>query len=282
MANSGVIRMMLAQIAFTAMVTFVKIARQELSTFEVACWRSVIILPFLMLWLRGQSWRVATPKILFWRVTLGFCALSSFFGAAKGITIADLSLISKLQPIFVAILAPIVIGVGEKPDRWLWALMSVAMFGCVLLLAPSLQVGNSYGLLAVSAALFSGGAHTCLRLLKNESPMIVVLWFQIATAAYGALCTWLTLGHIPLPPSHLWPILLGVGVFAIIGQWLMTSAYKFEKAPVVAAASYVGPVFAVFADVWTFSDWPTPISIGGGLLVVGSGLWLLKLSQKQN
>ena len=57
--------------------------------------------------------------------------------------------------------------------------MSVAMFGCVLLLAPSLQVGNSYGLLAVSAALFSGGAHTCLRLLKNESPMIVVLWFQI-------------------------------------------------------------------------------------------------------
>ena len=30
-----------------------------------------------------------------------------------------------------------------------------------------------------------------------------------------------------------------------------------------------------------FSDWPTPISIGGGFLVVGSGLWLLKLSQNK-
>ena len=282
MTNSGVIRMMLAQIAFTAMVTLVKIARQELSTFEVACWRSVVILPLLMLWLYKDSWRVATPKTLFWRVTLGFCALSSFFGAAKGISIADLSLISKLQPIFVAIFAPIFIGVGEKPDRWLWILMSVAIVGCVLLLAPSLQIGNSYGLLAVSAALFSGGAHTCLRLLKNESPMVVVLWFQIATAGYGGLCTWLTLGHIPLPPSHLWLILFGVGICAIIGQWLMTSAYKYERAPIVAAASYVGPVFAVFADVWTFSEWPTPIGIGGGILVVGSGLWLLKLSQKQS
>ena len=55
----------------------------------------------------------------------------------------------------------------------------------------------------------------------------------------------------------------------------MTSAYKVEKAPIVAAASYVGPVFAVFADVWTFSDWP-PITlavvIGGGLRTVATRL----------
>ena len=43
MTKSGVIRMMLAQIAFTAMVTFVKIARQELSTFEVHAGAPVIL-----------------------------------------------------------------------------------------------------------------------------------------------------------------------------------------------------------------------------------------------
>ena len=135
-----------------------------------------------MLWLHKQSWRSSPNLIL--ACDLGFCACQLFRSNPR-ITIADLSLISKLQPIFVAILAPIVIGVGKAGPLAL-ALMSVAMFGCVLLLAPSLQVGNSFGLLAVSAALFSGGAHTCLRLLKMVSHGGGTL-VSSHHAAYGAL-----------------------------------------------------------------------------------------------
>ena len=101
------------------MVVFVKIARQELNTFEVA---------FLALhfgaapavgapgpsWLGHQSQKTASSG-------LGFGALCSFFGAAKGLTIADLSLISKIQPVLVAVLAPLL--------RW-WLGSGALAVGC--------------------------------------------------------------------------------------------------------------------------------------------------------
>lgn len=275
MLHSGVFRMVAAQIAFTAMVVFVKIARQELSTFEVAFWRSILVLPLLWALLGGSGWRINRKVIMLLRSVLGFGALCSFFGAAKGLTIADLSLISKIQPVLVAVLAPLLIGGSEKPEPWLWAVMGVALAGCMLLLAPSLQVGSLYGLMAVSAAIFSAGAHTCLRLLKQENPIAVVVWFQVGTAIMGAVACVLSLGTIPIPPNHLWGALLAVGVFAGLGQLLMTAAYKVERAPVVATASYVGPVFAVIADVIAFADWPTFISLLGGTVVISAGLVLL-------
>lgn len=281
MKNSGVLRMVLAQVAFTGMVAFVKVARQDLSTFEVAFWRSVLILPLFVFLMKGSTWRVSSTRVLSFRVLLGFSALCCFFGAAKGLTLADLSLISKLQPTCVALLAPLLIGKSEKPEPWLWAIMAVAMVGCVVLLAPSIEVGSIYGILAVFAALFSAGAHTCLRLLKSESSMGVVMWFQLGTMALGGVMCFATLGEIPIPASHLWLPLFGVGFFAVLGQFLMTTAYKMEKAPVVATASYIGPVFAVVVDFIAFSDIPTLMSLFGGGLVIGAGLLLLWLSQRK-
>ena len=40
------------------------------------------------------------------RCVLGFGAMTCFFTAAKGLSLADLSILAKLQPIVLAILAP--------------------------------------------------------------------------------------------------------------------------------------------------------------------------------
>ena len=282
MRLSGPILMVLAQVAFTVMVVFVKIAREELSTFEVALWRSVVAIPVLMLMYRNLSWQIRDKRIILLRVVLGFGALCSFFAAAKGLSIADLSLISKIQPILVAILAPILIGSAEKASSRLWGLMALAMVGCVILLAPSLEVGSKYGLYAVLAAIFSAHAHIFIRRLRMEHPGIIVLWFQCGTGILSLLACLLTLGTIPLPPSHLWLPLVGVGVMATLGQLLMTLAYKRTKAATVAIASYVGPLVAVGADVVAFGVFPTWNVYVGGSIVVLTGVMLLRQTQSED
>ena len=77
MRLSGPVLMILAQVAFTIMVVFVKIARQELSTFEVALWRSVTAVPILMFMYRKVSWQIQDKKTILLRVVLGFGALCS-------------------------------------------------------------------------------------------------------------------------------------------------------------------------------------------------------------
>ena len=276
MRLSGPILMVLAQVAFTVMVVFVKIAREELSTFEVALWRSVVAVPVLMLMYHKLSWQIRDKQIILLRVVLGFGALCSFFAAAKGLSIADLSLISKIQPILVALLAPILIGSSEKASRKLWGLMALAMVGCMILLAPSLEVGSKYGLYAVMAAIFSAHAHIFIRRLRMEHPGIIVLWFQCGTGILSLVACLLTLGTIPLPPNHLWLPLAGVGLMATLGQLLMTLAYKRTKAATVAIASYAGPLVAVGADVVAFNVFPTWNVYVGGSIVVLTGVMLLR------
>jgi drug/metabolite transporter (DMT)-like permease len=271
--------MFLAQIAFTGMVVFVKIAREELSTFEVVLWRSMFAVPLLMLMHHRISWQIRDRKTMLLRTVFGFAALCSFFGAAKGLYIADLSLISKIQPILIAILAPLILGSAEKASRQLWGLMAVAMVGCAVLLAPSWQVGSKYGLFAVMAAVFSAHAHVFIRGLRNEHPGIVVLWFQTGSGILGVLAYLITLGPISLPPTHLWLPLAGVGLMATLGQLLMTLAYKNTKATTVAIASYAGPLVAVVADVLAFAVFPTWNVYVGGSIVVLSGVLLLRKSR---
>jgi len=92
----------------------------------------------------------------------------------------------------------------------------------------------------------------------------------------------LTLGTIPLPPSHLWLPLVGVGVMATLGQLLMTLAYKRTKAATVAIASYVGPLVAVGADVVAFGVFPTWNVYVGGSIVVLTGVMLLRQTQSED
>jgi drug/metabolite transporter (DMT)-like permease len=266
--------MIVAQLFFTLMIVLVKIARAELSGFEIALWRGVGSIPLLLLFCRGNSWNIAQKEVLLLRILFGFAALSSFYIAAKSLTVADLAMIVKIMPILVALSAPFVLGAEERPEHSLWWVMFLALCGCALLLAPSFELGVTGGLWALSAALFSSMAHLALRALKNESPWAVVLWFQLGVVVLALGSVLLHKGFIPIPPARLWLHLLGVGVFAALGQLCMTAAYGKSKASTVAAASYVGPVWAVAADALFFSFAPTWNLWVGGAILIFSGLWL--------
>ena len=160
--------------------------------------------------------------------------------------------------------------------------MALAMVGCAILLAPSLEVGSKYGLFAVLAAVFSAHAHVFIRRLRKEHPGIIVLWFQGGSGILAILACLLTLGTIPLPPNHLWLPLVGVGLMATLGQLLMTLAYKRTKAATVAIASYAGPLVAVGADVLAFNVFPTWNVYIGGSIVVLAGVLLLRQTQSDN
>ena len=279
MKPSGPVLMILAQIAFTIMVVFVKIARQELGTFDVAFWRAIIAVPFLMFIYRNISWHIQDRQSMVLRTGLGFGALCSFFAATKGLSIADLSLISKIQPMLVALLAPLILGKTERASSRIWILIAISMIGCSILLAPSLEVGSRYGLFAISASIFSAHAHIFIRKLKGEHSGVVVLWFQFGSGILALLCCLLTQGSLLIPHYSLWFPLFMVGISATIGQLLMTWAYKKNNAAPIALASYIGPVFAVGADLIAFNVLPTANVYIGGSIVILSGIALIQ-SQK--
>ncbi len=273
----GPLYMIIAGLAFTVMVTLVKTVRDDLSPFEVVFWRGLVSIPLALAFACGTSLRLYNVGLFALRAVLGFIAMIGFFTAARGLLIADLSLISKLQPMVVAILAPLLLGIHERPSRLVWLLLGVGLAGCALLLAPDLAVGSPYGLWCLAGAVFSAGAHVAVRgLARTNDPRVLVFHFQLAMMVLALLAIVITTHDLPpLPRPALWPAVLGIGVSATLGQLFMTHAYARDRAAVVAAASYSAPIWGVAADLVVFAAVPGWHVIIGGVLIVGSGMVLV-------
>jgi drug/metabolite transporter (DMT)-like permease len=270
--------MMLASLAFTIMVASVKVLSRELSALEVLLWRASLSVPLAALLARGRILRVKSPGLLGARVVLGFAAMACFFTAAAGLSLADMAFLSKLQPVVIVLLAPVVLGTHERVGRGVFGIVVLGLSGTALLVGPALAVGNRYGLWALGATLFSSGAHLTVRALrKYASAPTIVFWFQLGAACLALAFLSLMLGTGPRwPAAQLWPALLVCGGSATLGQVLMTRAYAVEKAGVVGAASYVAPVWGVAGDAVLFGVWPSATAWVGGGLIIAAGLWLLR------
>lgn len=274
--RSGPLHMVAASACLVLMTLFIKQARLQLTGPEVVFWRGLLSLPMLLAALRGSSLRVHNLRLFAVRVAFGFTAMTGYAVAVKGLSMVDIDLVSKLRPLVIAVVAPMVLGRGERPGRGVWTALAIGFAGCFILLAPDVTGGSPYAFWAVASMLLSAGAHLCLRGLgPTEQARVIVFWFHAAVAVLSAATIIATGGRLSLPPAGLWPLLLGTAAAASAGQLLMTRAYALDRAPVVAGATYTGIVWSLLGDLLVFGVLPGLNAILGGLLVLASSLWMV-------
>jgi drug/metabolite transporter (DMT)-like permease len=278
--------MVAASASFTAMITLVEVARAwGFDTTELIGWRVLGSVPVLFL-LTGMDWRVKRWGLLAIRCAFGFCAMFCFFSATAGLGVGELTVVTKLQPIFVAILAPMALGRAEQPGRPELAALALGIAGTLCLVWPDLVsstpdpetgIGRGTALaIGIAAAGFSACAHTTLRALgATERPAAIVFWFQLAVGAAVLCGLGFGLAEARIPRATHLPVLLGVGIAAVLGQLWMTHAYRIARAARVAAASYVSPLMGFAVDAAVFGTLPTWWTAGGAVLVIAAGGVLL-------
>lgn len=273
--RAGPLLMVVAGLMFTLMVSLVKVARAELSAMDVVFWRGAAAMPAIFVLAWGYPWRPRNVPWLAARSALGLFAMIFYFYAAFGLAVTDQTLLGHLQPMVIAALAPFVLGRGEGTDLAGWALIGLGLVGSAILIAPELQIGSVYGLASLAATGFSALAHLALRrLTRTDEPAVIVLWFQgFVTVASGLYLV--ATGTFVVPPVHLWLPLAGVGVLAVVGQVLMTHAYRLDRASVVATAAYASPIWAVAVDVLAWGVLPSWTSFLGGAIVIAAGIALV-------
>jgi drug/metabolite transporter (DMT)-like permease len=73
------------------------------------------------------------------------------------------------------------------------------------------------------------------------------------------------------PWREQWWALLAVGVFALIGQILITKAYREEKAGLVSAIGYVNIPFSILIGYWLGDPFPDLLTYLGIALIIAGG-----------
>ena len=246
----AILLMTASTVLFGLMAVCIRLASEQLHTFEVAFFRNLFGFVFtLPLLFRHGPGLLRTNKLplYFFRCCIGIISMFAGFWAIAHLPLAQAIAISYSTPIFVTIGAVFFLGEVVRARRW--TAVIVGFIGVVVLLHPGTGDFRMASLVAVLAAVASATAAINIKFLsRTESADAIVVWttlLWVPLSFFPALFVW----EMPLGWTWLWIVLSG---------FLGTTAHMcWTRALGLADASLL-----------------TPISFGQ-VIVVGVLGWLL-------
>ncbi|MBV9345546.1 MAG: DMT family transporter [Gammaproteobacteria bacterium] len=271
----ALVAMALAVAAFAGMDALLKLLAVTYPPMQVATLRGASALPFLLLplWLTGR-WQLLRPQRLsmhllrgaLWAVVLG-----CFVFAVRTLSLANAYAVFLSAPLLMTALAVPIL--KERAARHSWVAIGVGLVGVLIILRPNAGI-VSVGLLAAFGAAV-GYALSCLAvrvLTRTDSTASVVVWaiaVMTLLAGVSALPHW-----VPLESRHL-PWLVGLGMLAAVGSYLVTDAFRHAPAAVVAPLEYTSLLWGMLIDRLVWHVLPAPRMLLGAGIVIASGLYLI-------
>jgi drug/metabolite transporter (DMT)-like permease len=226
-----------AIVSFSAMMVGGRELAGSLSTFEILAWRSAIGLPVVLaavLWADG--WRglaSAQPGLHVLRNTIHFGAQNLWFYGVAVIPLAQLVTLEFTNPIWVALLAPALL--GEPLSRAKMMAAGLGFAGVLVIAQPGagpLHWGHAAALgAAVGFALTNIATK---RLSRRDGPLTVLFWMIFSQMLMGFAVA-VPMGLSPIPPAA-WPWVLLVALTGLTAHFCLT------RALFIAPASIVGPM----------------------------------------
>lgn len=223
----------------------------------------IFIFPFMLI--KGVPLVGKEPKILFLRALVGFISLSCFFVVIQRIPLGSAVSIRYIGPIFGAILA--VKFLKERVNIWQWGSFLISFLGVVILKGFDLRIDGLSFLIALISALTVGMVFVLVRYLAEREHYLTIINYFMVLSMIGSL--W-AINHWNMPVGKDWISVIGVGVFGMLGQILMTQAFQKAEASLLAPFKYMELVYALFLAYVMFGEsyslWP---SLGIVLIVLG-------------
>ncbi len=268
--SKGILCILFAAFGFSLMSFFVRISG-DIPTMEKAFFRNAVaIIASLILLIRsGEKIRIKKGCMgdIFLRCVFGTSGLIANFFAIDKLNIADANMLNKLSPFF-AILISIPI-LKEKPKKIDILAVLVAFLGAMLIIRPS---GSNLQLVPALIGLYggfgAGAAYVFVRKLgkKGERTPIIVLCFSVFSTA--VTIPFIAVNFIPLKPMQLICLVMA-GLSATIGQFGITSAYKYAPAKEISVFDYTQVIFAAILGILFLGELPQAMSFIGYVIIIG-------------
>lgn len=263
--SQGVRYMLMASFTFTLMKVCVKLV-PHIPAIEIILFRSVISMAISLYFLTRQRvniWGNNKP-VLIGRGVAGALALVIYFSLLQQIPLATASTLQYLAPIFTAVLG--IFLVGEKVRNIQWLFFALSFGGILVIQGFDPRISLTHVIMGVSASVFMGLAYNFIRKLKtNEHPLVIIFYFPLVMLPISAV--WTSFVWVQ-PTGQDWIILILVGIFTQIAQFLMTKAYQQEELNKVSILTYIGIIYSLAFGFILFDETYNLITYGGMALVL--------------
>lgn len=245
---------------------------------ELVLFRSLItfIISYTLLRRKKVNPWGSNKKWLLIRGIAGTTALTVFFYTIQKMPLSAAVTVQYLSPFFTAFIAGFLLGEKTKAAQWLFFLIS--FIGIVVVKGSSAQIPPTLLALGIFSSVFSGLAYNAIRKLKDEQPLVVVMYFPLVATPIMlvfSIFNWVT--------PTLWDLvmLLGIGLMTQFAQLYMTKSYQLSEVNTVAPLKYIGVIFALTWDIALFDFVPNSQMILGIFMVIGGVLLNLRFKAVQ-
>lgn len=263
----GLQQMILATFLFTLANALVKVVN-HIPAIEIVVFRAVISLIVCWFTMKKQKiypWgKAKNRKFLLMRGLFGSIGLILFFTVIQRLPLASALVIFYITPIFTTLLAYVWLKEDFFKVQWIFFAITLAGIWVIKGFDPRVDM-LSLGMGFV-ATLFSAGAYTTIRRLKNaENPLVIVFFFPLVTlpiAGSIAAFYWVN------PIGWDWLVLIAIGLLTQFAQVAMTKGYQLEEPSKAASITYSGVVYGLILGFLLFNETFGWVVIGGMVLVI--------------
>lgn len=265
-----------AALMFASMGGLIRLSSAQLPNEQVVFFRNLFGLLVLLpvVWQRGEriDLRTARPGLHLVRSLFGLAAMYCFFYALSVLPLANAVLLNFTAPLFIPFVA--MLWLGERVSPRIWFAILIGFSGVLLILRPGGGLYARGALFGLASGAFAAVAMVSLRKLSATEPALRVVVY------YGVICTLVSLlpavwSWQPVDP-HLFVILAGAGVFATLGQYLLSRGYGCAPAAQIAPFTYTSVVFAAVYGWLFWRELPGWGTAGGTLLVAIAGVLAMR------
>ena len=271
----GVFLSLLAVIFGVLTGVLIKKLGSDINIITTLFYRFLFSLPILFLYaiyLRGRDFlQINQRRILFFRSLLGLCGITFWFLSIRSMPLGMATALFQSSVIFITLLAPVFL--GEKVGIYRWTAVVAGLAGVVIITDPFSGAMSWYALYGIGAALVGAGLSLMLRQLgKGDVPASVAVWYNLA--GFGVLSV-----IVMILPDQMQSIsqsiLIDLVILGVIGsalQIVMTTAYRYSDAVVVASMRYVQMPISGIVGYFVFAEIMSASEIIGALVIIASCL----------
>ncbi|HEV2557734.1 MAG TPA: DMT family transporter [Microvirga sp.] len=233
----------------------------------------LVLSPFI--WRQGLPRIPSQPGLHLLRITFSTLEVACFYWAVAFMPLADVMTYYLAGPIYVAVLAYLLL--GERLDTRRVIAIVVGFAGVLIALRPSAATLTLPALIALAGSMFFALLMITTRRLRETSDTTLVLGQILGALAFGAVAApfaWVQ------PTFRDFILLSLLGVVAMLAHVCVNRSLKLAPASVVSPYQYTLLVWAVLFGYLVFGDVIHPATLIGAVVICGAGFFLLMFERE--
>ncbi|WP_330677316.1 DMT family transporter [Paeniclostridium hominis] len=277
--NKGIIFIILSAFGFAMMSAFIKLSG-DLPSFQKTFFRNLVscIISFAMIVKYKESFfgNKENRKILILRSIFGTLGIILNYYAIDRLVLSDANMLNKLSPFFVIIFSAIFLKEKIKSNQTI--AVCIAFIGALFIIKPTFDFEMIPYISGILGAIFAASAYTCLRVLGGKEKFYTVVFFFSLFSTVSILpFTIMVYKHMTLIQ---FAYLILAGIFASIGQFGVTLAYKYAPAKEISIFDYSNIIFSAIISIIIFNTMPDSYSFIGYIIIFTASYYMFLYNKR--